>query len=50
MIRLSSVAPEAGMNVKAHKRADGLYNPCRMGGPQQGGKMRSGPQVGRLAS
>ena len=37
----------------AHKWARWLYNPCRLGGPHRfraGGKIRSGPQVGKVAT
>ena len=37
----------------AHKWADWLHHPCRMGGPQRfraGNKIRRGPQVGGLAT
>ena len=37
----------------AHKWARWLHNPCRPGGPQgfrAGGRMRSGPQVGKGAT
>ena len=36
----------------AHKWARWLHNPCRLGGPHRfraGGKIRSGPQVGKVA-
>ena len=37
----------------AHKWARWLRNPCRLGGPHRfkaGGKIRSGPQVGKVAT
>ena len=37
----------------AHKWARWLHNPCRRGGPNRfraGGKLRSGPQVGKVAT
>ena len=37
----------------AHKWGGWLHNPCCLGGPQRfraGGKMRGGPQVGRVAT
>ena len=37
----------------AHKWARWLHNPCRPGGPYRfraGGKIRSGPQVGKVAT
>ena len=36
-----------------HKWTRWLHNPCRLGGPQRfraGGKNRSGPQVGKVAT
>ena len=36
----------------AHKCARWLHNPCRLGGPHRfraGGRIRSGPQVGKVA-
>ena len=42
----------AGSEV-AHKWAGWLHNPCRLGGPHRfkaGGRIRSGPQVGWLAT
>ena len=45
---------EPGRKLKvAHKWADWLNHPCRMGGPQHfraGDKIRSGPQMGGLAT
>ena len=43
---------EAGSEV-AHKWARWLHNPCRLGGPHRfraGGRVRSGPQMGKVAS
>ena len=40
-------------SVVAHKWADWLNNPCRLGGPQRftsGDKISIGPQMGRLAT
>ena len=37
----------------AHKWARWLHNPCRLGGPlhfRAGGRIRSGPQVGKVAT
>ena len=37
----------------AHKWTRWLHNPCRLGGPhlfRAGGKIRSGPQVGKVAA
>ena len=37
----------------AHKWARWLHNPCRLGGPHRfraGGRIRSGPQVGKVAT
>ena len=37
----------------AHKWARWLHNPCRLGGPHRfraGGKIKSGPQVGKVAT
>ena len=37
----------------AHKWARWLHNPCRPGGPHRfraGGKIRSGPEVGKVAT
>ena len=37
----------------AHKRAESLRHPCRLGDPHRfkaGGKIRSGPQVGKVAT
>ena len=37
----------------AHEWATWLHNPCRLGGPHRlraGGKIRSGPQVGKVAT
>ena len=37
----------------AHKWARWLHNPCRLGGPHRfgaGGRIRSGPQVGEVAT
>ena len=52
--RSGSHSPLPGTkSARAHKWADWLHNPCRPGGPQRykgGNKIRSGPQVGRLAT
>ena len=35
----------------AHKWGEWLHNPCRLGGPNRfraGGRIRSGPQVGKV--
>ena len=37
----------------AHKWATWLHNPCRLGGPHRfraGGRIRGGPQVGKVAT
>ena len=37
----------------AHKWARWLHNPCRLGGPHRfkaGGRIRCGPQVGKVAT
>ena len=37
----------------AHKWARWLHNPCRLGGPNRfgaGGRIRAGPQVGKVAT
>ena len=37
----------------AHKWARGLHNPCRLGDPHRfrvGGRIRSGPQVGKVST
>ena len=39
--------------VVAHKWARWLHNPCRLGGPHHfrgGGRIKGGPQVGKLAT
>ena len=50
----SPTASERGAKSEmAHKWANGLPHPCRIGEPQRfraGGKIRSGPQVGKLAT
>ena len=48
------IASKRGAESKvAHKWARWLHNPCRLGGPQRfraGGKIRGGPQVGKVAT
>ena len=44
---------KAGWMEVAHKWARWLHNPCRLGGPDRfraGGRIRSGPQVGKVAT
>ena len=47
-------ASERGAELElAHKWARWLHNPCPLGGPHRfraGGRMRSGPQVGKVAT
>ena len=47
-------AAERGVELEvAHKWARWLHIPCRLGGPHRfraGGKIRSGPQVGKVAT
>ena len=42
-----------GQNKMAHKRASWLHNPCRLRGSHRfraGGRIRGGPQVGKVAT
>ena len=48
-----SASERGAESEMAHKWARWLHNPCRLGGPlrfRSGGKIRSGPQVGKVAT
>ena len=48
-----TASERGGESEVAHKWARWLHNPCRLGGPDRlgaGGRNRSGPQVGKVAT
>ena len=52
-IATATASQRGAKSAVAHKRAGWLHNPCHLGGPHRfraGGKIKSGPQVDRLAT
>ena len=50
---IPSASERGAESEVAHKWARWLHNPCRLGGPlrfRAGGRIRSGPQVGKVAT
>ena len=48
-----SASKRGAKSEVAHKWARWLHNPCRLGGPhcfKAGGRIKSGPQVGKVAT